>query len=328
MVCDRYAVVGNPIAHSKSPFIHQFFAQQLQQNLSYETLLIEQSINETADQVFKRVLTDLFKQGHKGFNVTVPYKQAAFELAQIKTARAQSAGAVNTLWMNTQQQIVGDNTDGCGLVRDLTERYQRKITGRSLLILGAGGAVRGVLEPLLTLSPSRCVIVNRSLLKAQELAQQFEALAQQYLPTKHIETMEYPQLAGHTFDLVINGTSASLQGSLPPLPEQLFTPNGWAYDMMYGAHPTPFMQWALFHEAARALDGLGMLVEQAAEAFYLWRGIRPDTDAVLAAVRTLLRNSAPLETPIEMPVEIDGFQGRPEPTRFGDWEHKGRCIDY
>ncbi len=328
MVTDRYAVVGNPIAHSKSPFIHQQFAQQLQQNLSYETLLIEQSVNETAEQVFKRVLTSLFKQNFKGFNITVPYKQVAFEFAQIKTPRAQLAGAVNTLYLNEQQQIVGDNTDGCGLVRDLTERYQRRITGRSVLILGAGGAVRGVLEPLLALSPSRCVIVNRSLLKAQELAQQFDVLAQQYLPTKQLEAIEYSQLNGQLFDLVINGTSASLQGSLPPLPEQLFTPNGWAYDMMYSAYPTPFMQWALLHEAARALDGLGMLVEQAAEAFYLWRGMRPNTDVVLEAVRALLRNNAPVLENIEFPPEIGGYQGRPEPTRFGDWEHKGRCIDY
>jgi shikimate dehydrogenase len=265
--------MGNPIAHSKSPFIHTAFAQQTGQSLRYEALLVGTQAGEftQAVQVFQ-------KNGGKGLNITIPFKQLAYALAGFRNKRAECAGAVNTLWFDKQGRCVGDNTDGIGLLRDLTQNHGYSITGQRVLILGAGGAVRGVLAPLLETAPYCCVIANRTVIKAQSLAELFASQGR-------ITACAYEALQGQLFDVIINGTSASLQGNLPPLPEGLLAKEAWCYDMMYASEPTPFMQWALGQGATVVLDGLGMLVEQAAEAFYQWRGIFPNTAPVIQALR-------------------------------------------
>jgi len=271
----QYVVIGNPIAHSKSPLIHTNFAQQTQQALNYETLLVDTKIG-----AFQQAIADFQKNNGKGCNITVPFKQEAWQLATQRQPRAEKAGAVNTLWFE-QGRIIGDNTDGVGLVRDLVHNHQCQITGKRLLILGAGGAVRGVLSPLLAEKPTQCVIANRTVSKA-------ETLAEIFADEGKITPTSFTALAGQQFDIIINGTSASLQGELPPLPDNMFAKNAWAYDMMYGAKPTPFMTWATQHGATQILDGLGMLVEQAAESFYLWRGVRPKTQPIIELVRSQL----------------------------------------
>ncbi len=311
IVLDRYAVMGNPIAHSQSPLIHTIFAQQTGQAMQYEALLVGTQPSEFAQAV------QAFQTAKgKGLNITVPFKQTAWELAHQRSNRAEYAGAVNTLWFDEQGQRSGDNTDGVGLVRDLIQNHGCHIEGQRVLILGAGGAVRGVLQPVLEAKPISCVIANRTVSKA-------EALAELFSPLGKVTASSYDALQGHSFDLIINGTSASLQGELPPLPTGLLATGGWGYDMMYASTATPFMQWAQLQEAHCVLDGLGMLVEQAAEAFYLWRGVKPQTAVVIQHIREHL-NNAHLTT---QPVEIGGPKGL-EPTRYGDWERKGRCIDF
>lgn len=279
---DRYAVFGNPIGHSKSPQLHRLFAEQTGQDMHYDAQLVPlDGFRDSADR--------FFANGGKGLNITVPFKSDAFDYASQLTERACLAGAVNTLALQSERMILGDNTDGVGLLRDITVNLGWPVRDRSVLILGAGGAVRGVLGPLLEQQPSRVVIANRTLSKAQQLAADFSDLGT-------IEACSFEQLAGHQlsgqgFDLLINGTSASLSGNLPPLPEGLLTASSGCYDMMYGAQPTPFMVWGREHGAAVA-DGLGMLVEQGAEAFYLWRGVRPDTTPVLAHLRAELDAAA------------------------------------
>lgn len=265
---DRYAVVGNPIAHSKSPLIHTEFARQTGQGMSYERLLAP--LDEFLETVEK-----FRNEGGKGVNVTVPFKEQAFQHASKNTSRAQLAGAVNTLKFD-ETGVLGDNTDGAGLVRDLTANLQQRITGKGILLMGAGGAARGVIGPLLAENPASLVLANRTVEKAQQLADLFD---------QGMSASSYEALAGQKFDLVINATSASLQGALPPLPDELFNPGALAYDMMYGTE-TPFMAWARLHGAAQVADGLGMLVEQAAESFFLWRGVRPDTTPVIQLLRT------------------------------------------
>ncbi len=264
---DRYAVFGNPIAHSKSPRIHAEFARQTGQDLSYEALLAPLDDFAGAVAAFRSA-------GGCGANVTVPFKEAAFRLATRLTARAQDAGAVNTLQFDGDE-IVGDNTDGAGLVRDLTANLAQDLAGRRILLMGAGGAARGVIGPLLAQRPAALVLANRTVEKAQQLVEQFDG---------RLTASSYAALAGQAFDVVVNATAASLQGELPPLPDGLFKPGALAYDMMYGTD-TPFMGWARTHGAARVADGLGMLVEQAAEAFFVWRGVRPDTAPVIARLR-------------------------------------------
>lgn len=313
---DRYAVMGNPIAHSKSPLIHQAFAQQTGQPLHYEALLVSKEIGE-----FAKAVQTFQDQGGKGLNITIPFKSRAWELADHCGQRVQRAGAVNTLWFDEQGQRIGDNTDGLGLTTDLLKNHAAQIQGQRLLILGAGGAVRGVLEPLLIEQPALCVIANRTVSKAQELAELFGSFGA-------VSACGYEALAGQQFDLIINGTAASLQGELPPLPNNLFANGGWAYDMMYGSGLTLFLQWAIHQGAARALDGLGMLVEQAAAAFYLWRGVKPETPSVIQQLRQQLRS--PPRQPrfsAHLPTEVNGPR-LPEPTRYGDWEKNGRCIDF
>ncbi len=268
---DRYAVMGNPISHSKSPLIHAAFAKQTGQALEYDALLVEIEDFEQAVQRFQA-------SGGKGLNITVPFKEAAWKFAVQRSERAERAGAVNTLWFNEQGQCCAENTDGVGLVRDLTQNHAYQIADKSLLILGAGGAVRGVLEPLLKAAPLNCVIANRTVSKAETLAELFSEIS-------NIKACSYEALQGQSFDLIINGTSASLQGKLPPLPEGLLKKGGWCYDMMYANTATAFMEWAKAQGAACVLDGLGMLVEQAAESFYIWRRVRPETKEVIQKLR-------------------------------------------
>ncbi len=270
---DRYAVVGNPISHSQSPRIHRLFAEQCQQQLRYDTL-------EAPLDGFAETVQAFFAQGGKGLNVTVPFKQQAWEMVGSLTPRARLAGAVNTLYLDQAGRLCGDTTDGVGLVNDIIANHRGRIEGQRVLVLGAGGAVRGVLEPILQQQPALLVVANRTASKAEQLAQDFAALSP-------IHGCGFAAIGG-SFDLIINGTSASLQGELPPLPAAVLTEGGWCYDMMYGAEPTPFQTWAKAQGAAMTLDGLGMLVEQAAESFYLWRGLRPATADLIAQLRQLI----------------------------------------
>jgi shikimate dehydrogenase len=268
---DRYAVIGNPIAHSKSPLIHAAFAEQTGEDLVYERILGPR--DDFAGEVRR-----FFAQGGRGLNVTVPFKEEAWALVDESSPRAETARAVNTLIPLPDGRLRGDNTDGIGLVQDLAENHRCPLAGRSILLLGAGGASRGVLRPLLEARPARLWIANRTAAKAVALAEDAAALGP-------VHGCGLEQLAGERFDLIINGTSAGLQAEVPPLPEAVLAPGGWCYDMMYGDAPTAFVRWALAQGAGHALDGLGMLVEQAAEAFFLWRGVRPQTAPVIRRLR-------------------------------------------
>lgn len=271
---DRYAVFGNPISHSKSPQIHTAFAAQTGQELEYSAICVDEGD-------FDRAVSEFLCGDGKGLNITIPFKQEAWQAAQIRSPRAELAGAVNTLYRDGQGRLVGDNTDGIGMVRDIVENHGGSIAGKDVLILGAGGAVRGVLQPVLEQKPRRLVIANRTAAKAQELAGLVADLGD-------VAGCGFDALSGQQFDLVINGTAASLQGEVPPLPDNLLREGAWCYDMMYAAEQTPFCRWAQMHGAQTALDGLGMLVEQAAESFSLWRGVRPSTQAVIAQLRAQL----------------------------------------
>jgi shikimate dehydrogenase len=272
---DRYAVVGHPVAHSRSPFIHARFAEQTHQAIAYGT------IDATPAQ-FESAVREFFAAGGKGLNVTVPHKEAALRLVAELTPRAKAARAVNTLAIGGNGGLLGDNTDGAGLARDLLNNQRIAIAGRRLLLLGAGGAARGVLAPLLGLRPSALTIVNRNVQRADELVAMFADAGP-------LRAIGYEQLGAEAFDIVINATAASLAGELPPLPPRIVTAQSICYDMAYAREETPFVHWALQRGVARAVDGLGMLVEQAAESFHLWRGVRPDTASVLAALTAELR---------------------------------------
>lgn len=273
---DRYAVFGNPIKHSKSPQIHAAFAAQTGQHLLYRAQQVEPG-------QFAQAASAFFQSGGKGINITVPFKLDAFQFAQELSGRARRAGAVNTLALQADGSIYGDNTDGVGMVRDIHDNLGWEIAERRILILGAGGAVRGVLEPLLRRHPSLVVIANRTVEKAQQLAREFSDLGE-------VRACSFDALTGNHFDLIINATSASLAGELPPLPEQLLGDNCCCYDLMYGSEPTPFMRWAASQMAWAVADGLGMLVEQAAESFCIWRGVRPETRRVIEMIRANLTN--------------------------------------
>ncbi len=272
---DKYAVIGNPIAHSKSPLIHAAFAKQTQQALRYEAILAPLD-------GFAATVQTLIEQGYKGINVTVPFKFAAFALANRHSDRATAAGAANTLTFNAQG-IVADNTDGAGIVRDIEHNLQHRIAGKRVLLIGAGGAAEGVLQPLLAAQPSTLVISNRSVDKAQRMVKKITDLSSHTLT--HIQACTFEDLQGQSFDIVINATSAGLSDSDLAIPNSIFAKNCLAYDMMYGRE-TPFMQQAK-DNGAEVSDGLGMLVEQAAEAFTLWRGVRPETQAVMQDIRKL-----------------------------------------
>lgn len=263
---DRYAVIGNPIAHTKSPILHKLFAQQCGEDIVYEALLAPLGGFSEAADAFRR-------QGGKGLNITVPFKVDALRYADHLTPRARLAQAVNTLSFD-DHGIFGDNTDGVGLVADIQDRLRFNIKGKRVLVLGAGGAARGAVLPLLEQSPASLMIVNRDLAKAETLQMQFAEFSD-------IDIGNYDALAGHEFDLVINATSAGLAGEHLPLPQGLFGKRSLAYDMVYGTSETPFQQDARRLGADRTSDGLGMLIAQAAESFFIWRGVRPDSAPVL-----------------------------------------------
>lgn len=270
---DDYAVMGNPISHSKSPSIHTLFAQQTQQSLLYTAIHVDIG-------GFVQAVGNFAASGGKGLNVTVPFKQEAWELAHTRSERAERAGAVNTLKMENGQWF-GDNTDGIGLVNDLIINHNIELKNKNILLMGAGGAARGVLIPLLKQNPASLFIANRTPDKAKDLADEFTDAG-------NIQGGGYEHLPDKKFDLIINATAASLQGELPPLPDTLLSENASCYDMMYAAKPTPFMQWATDHKAEKVLDGLGMLVEQAAESFKIWRGVKPETKNVIKKLRNEL----------------------------------------
>jgi len=273
---DHYVVFGNPIAHSKSPLIHRLFAEQTGESLDYQTALAP------LDN-FPAFARQFFVTG-RGANVTVPFKEEAYRLADQLTERGRRAGAVNTLARQADGSLLGDNTDGAGLVRDLTVNHGVELKDKRILLLGAGGAVRGALAPLLAEEPYVLVIANRTVEKAEQLAKEFAELGP-VLPAGY-DWLEEP------FDVIINATSASLAGELPPIAPSLIQPGEtFCYDMMYGKEPTAFCRWAAEHQAGQAVDGLGMLVEQAAEAFYVWRGVRPNSAPVLAELRRLMAQS-------------------------------------
>ena len=266
---DRYAVFGNPVAHSKSPFIHTLFARQTQQPLTYERI-------EAPLDGFAAAIADFFANQGKGCNVTVPFKEEAFQLAQQLSPRAKIAGAVNTLKMTDDGVLLGDNTDGAGLVQDL-KFHGMQLRERRILLLGAGGAARGAIGPLLDEHPLELTIANRTVEKAELLADIFASAGP-------IRAMAFGELQG-PFDLIINSTSASLSGAIPTISADLIHPHIAVYDMMYGQGDTPFNEWARKLGAQKIMDGLGMLVAQAAESFAIWRGIRPGTKQVISELR-------------------------------------------
>jgi len=276
---DRYAVMGNPISHSKSPQIHTEFARQTRQRLEYTAIQVD-------DGGFDQAVGNFQGNGGKGLNVTVPFKQEAWRLVNKHSPDAARAGAVNTIVLQADGTLYGDNTDGIGLIRDISVNHGIQIRAKRLLLMGAGGAARGVLQPLMAAGPAQLVIVNRTADKARALAADFNHQAT--VSGSHVPVITgcgYPELQNQQFDIIINATAASLQGDLPPLPDNILAPRACCYDMMYGREPTVFLRWASEHEAGQCIDGLGMLVEQAAAAFELWRGIRPETAPVITLLR-------------------------------------------
>jgi shikimate dehydrogenase len=268
----RYGVMGNPVSHSKSPRIHTLFAHQFRHAIEYTAIQVDPG-------GFAQAVDNFRAHGGQGLNVTVPFKQEAFYLADHMSERAQLAGAVNTFKFEANGRLFGDNTDGTGLVHDLVHNLGVNLKNKNILVMGAGGAVRGVLGPLLKQHPALVMLVNRTVNKARELASEFSSHGT-------IEACGFDELRGKHYDLVINGTAASLKGEVPPLPETLFARGALAYDMMYGDQARPFLDWALLHGAQRAVDGLGMLVEQAAESYLIWRGVRPETRPVIDKLRS------------------------------------------
>jgi len=269
---EQYAVFGSPIKHSKSPRIHTLFAEETQQTLEYKAQLVPA-------EAFEGAVKDFFSKGGKGLNCTVPLKELAWQYADTLTERAKLSKAVNTLVRREDGSILGDNTDGIGLVTDLMANNAVVIKQKRILILGAGGASRGIILPLQEELPSEIVIANRTVSKAETLAQEFSHKGK-------ITASSYEGLEGQSFDLILNATSASLSGDLPPLAEGLLAENGSCYDLAYANEATAFVRWAEQQGAEKNLDGLGMLVEQAAEAFCLWRKVRPNTQPVISLLES------------------------------------------
>jgi shikimate dehydrogenase len=268
---DRYAVIGNPIAHSKSPSIHGAFARQTGQDLEYLRIL-----GDPDD--FPGEVRRFFDAGGRGLNVTVPFKEQACAIADRRSARAESAGAVNTLLPLPDGALYGDNTDGAGLIADLVANHGFAPPGKRVLLLGAGGAARGVLAPLLETGIAALTLANRTAAKARDLAARCA-------DPGRVRGCALDELPSGGFDLIVNATSAGLAGAVPTLPAGCLAAGGWTYDMLYGDLPTAFCRWGQAQGAARTLDGLGMLVEQAALSFQLWRGVRPATAPVIAWLR-------------------------------------------
>jgi len=264
---DRYGVMGYPVSHSRSPVIHRLFAAQTGEDIQYELLQVPPDKLETAVAQFGRT-------GGKGLNITVPHKAEVAKIVDELSERAHQAGAVNTVVFR-EDSLFGDNTDGIGLVRDLTANHGLNLKGRKILILGAGGATRGIIGPLLELQPASLMIANRTFPKARLLADRFAHEG----PVDACRFEDVRSLP--IYDLIINATSAGLKGETPPYPEEAVHPATFCYDLSYSATPTPFSVWAARHGAAKSVMGWGMLVEQAAESFYIWRGVRPETAPVL-----------------------------------------------
>lgn len=269
--------MGHPVAQSQSPYIHARFAEQTGQSIRYT------AIDVLPDEL-RRAVARFFAERGKGLNITLPHKEQAFDLCKERTPRAERAGAVNTLWFDNAGEVYGDNTDGVGLIRDLYDNHGMSVEGRRVLLVGAGGAARGALGPLLDAHPSQLVCANRTPERAQ-------ALVRKFVGYDVLKACAFDALEDHVFDLIINATSASLQHQVPALPDTVLSAGGWCYDMMYGRKPTAFVAWGQAHGAAKSVDGLGMLVEQAAESFALWRGVRPVTATVIAALRDAFRRS-------------------------------------
>jgi shikimate dehydrogenase len=264
---DRYGLVGHPVAHSRSPIIHTLFARQTAQRLSYELL-------DASPEEFVTAVRDFGAAGGRGLNVTVPHKEAAFALVDEASAAARIAGAVNTLTFHGKH-LRGDNTDGVGFIRDVTVNQREALADRSVIVLGAGGAARGVIGPLLAAAPREVVVANRTKERAVQLVEHFRDHGA-------IRAAAFDELAAlPAFDVVVNATSAGLKGESPPFPATLLGAATFCYDMVYSQSDTPFIVWARTNRAARAVQGWGMLVEQAAESFYIWRGVRPNTAPIL-----------------------------------------------
>jgi shikimate dehydrogenase len=264
---DQYAVIGNPVAHSLSPIIHQAFAEQTGHHIAYERILSHPA-------QFAATVHQFVAAGGQGLNITVPFKQQARDLADTLSERAQAAGAVNTLLVGQNQSLHGDNTDGSGLVQDLQHNHAIDLAGRRILIVGAGGATRGILHPILACQPAQLLIANRSADKACALATSVQSPL--------VRGCSLDDIPAEPFDLILHATAAGLAGKTPDIPAATIAPHTCAYDLLYSNQPTPFLRWAAQQGAAQTIDGLGMLVEQAAAAFYLWRGIQPNTAPVLA----------------------------------------------
>jgi len=269
-VIDRYAVMGDPVSHSRSPVIHRLFALQTGQSIQYELLQVAPDKLESAIRQFAST-------GGKGLNITLPHKSEVTRLVDDMSERASNAGAVNTLVFQ-DGEIFGDNTDGVGLLRDLQENLELTLEGANILILGAGGSTRGIISPLLEARPESLMIANRTLSKAQALAEHFSSEGP--VTACRFDNVHTPPV----YDLVINATSAGLKGETPPYPEDAISEDTVCYDLSYSMKTTPFSSWAKEHGAARSVMGWGMLVEQAAESFQLWRGVRPDTAAILKQI--------------------------------------------
>jgi len=267
MTTDLYAVFGHPISHSKSPRIHTLFAQQTGQIIDY-------TARDVPAEIFESELKNFADCGGKGLSCTVPLKELAWHIADEKSARSNRARAVNTLVIGNDGRLFGDNTDGVGLMRDLTENLGITVTGLDILLLGAGGASRGIIDPLLAENPGRLIIANRTVTKAEKLANEFKDRGT-------IVASGFEALNGDSFDIILNATAASLSGDLPPLPERILNPEGVCYDLAYGSQPTAFVRWGKKQGARLSVDGIGMLVEQAAESFFIWRGKRPQTRPVI-----------------------------------------------
>ena len=276
---DRYLVIGNPIAHSQSPQIHALFAKQTGQKIAY-------SARQVAKNDFHQAILQIKNAGFCGANVTLPFKAEAFAIADRHSDRAKETGVANTLLFDSSGAIFADNTDGIGLIRDIVNNHQQSITGRQLLILGAGGAVTGVLKSLLIEQPAQITIANRTQAKVTALQERFASHFD-------IQFSPFDQLAGRQFDFIINGTSLGLHGQSPPIPNGIVSSGACAYDMNYGQVAKPFLQWAK-QQSIMAMDGLGMLVEQAAESFKLWRGVYPLTIQVIKTLRQSLNDPDPV----------------------------------
>lgn len=274
---DSYVVIGNPVSHSKSPEIHSLFAKQTGQQLDYSALFAE------LDK-FEETAAHFFSAGGKGANVTLPFKEEAFRLADDLSAEAEFAGAVNTLSVDNTGGLRGHNTDGIGLVTDICSNHGGSLANKNVLVLGAGGAARGILQPLLKQGPAVLTIANRTASKAEALAEIVQSAGNPDMQTE-VAGSGYIGLGGRKYDWIINATSASLQGEVPPISTFLLAEETWCYDLMYAKKPTPFCQWAKEAGAKKSIDGLGMLVEQAAESFLTWRGVRPETSEVIKLLR-------------------------------------------